>query len=350
VTPQATPYLDQAEIKKLHLDPLNPRLPASIQGGAEPDLLKFIAETYDAIEIARSISRHGYFPSEPVIVIPQADDWLVVEGNRRLVALRILAEPALAGELDDRDEWEQLAASTTLPQLFPIVVAATREEVAPVIGYRHISGIEPWEPYAKARFIASLVENGASFSDVGDLVGEGPVDVAAEFRNYGIVKQAQDDFGVDARGAIRYFGVFTRAMTSQALREHVGAPKPADVHRDVPPLPPTKQSEIKEVLSWLFGDDSGNAPVIGESRDITDLGKVVGSADGLALLRQTRDLQAALAASGGLRERLLRRLRVAIGVLEASYGDIHAYADDEEVKELLDRCGAALEKLTNPDG
>jgi hypothetical protein len=240
-----------------------------------------------------------------------------------------------------------LADKTALPEKIPVVIASDRTQVAPVIGYRHISGIEPWEPHEKARFIASLVEVGTSFADVGDLVGEGRAEVAAQFRNYGIVRQAAS-FGADTTRAVRYFGVFTRAMNSQALREHIKAPKPADVSTDAGPLPADSAEHTKELLLWLFGD-ADTDPVIGESRDITDLGKVVASPDGLAILRETRDLQSALVASGGLEDRLRQRLKVAIGALEAAAVDIHAYRNDEGVQDLLAQCTAALEGLTNPD-
>ncbi len=97
-------------IQQLRLDPLNPRLPQAYQGRSQELLLECIAETYSAIEVARSIALHGYFPSEPLIVISQSDDtYVVVEGNRRLVALKILADSTLANELDDADDWRALA-------------------------------------------------------------------------------------------------------------------------------------------------------------------------------------------------------------------------------------------------
>ena len=59
---------DELPISQLRLDPLNPRLPQSYQGAPEETLLKWIVETYNALEVARSIALHGYFPSEPLIL------------------------------------------------------------------------------------------------------------------------------------------------------------------------------------------------------------------------------------------------------------------------------------------
>jgi hypothetical protein len=333
----------------LVLDSHNPRLPAEMKTADQNTLLVHILYTYDAIAVARSIAWHGYFESEPLIVIPHDHDtYLVVEGNRRLVALKILADPALAEDLDDADEWRELAEAATLPDLVPVVVARDRQDVVPIIGYRHISGIEPWEPYAKARFIASLVDDGMKFQDVANLVGEAPTSIANHYRNRAIVRQAEQDFGIDASRVVKRFGVFTRAMNSTALRAHIAAPAPSEVSAGAGPLPQSKAENVRELFSWLFGDDE-HKPVIDESRNITELGTAVASEDGLAVLRSTRDLEAAYIAAGGLRDRLLRRLNMACTNLEAASEDMPAYGDDEEVQQLLARCREALQGLSEPD-
>ena len=341
---------DELPIHQLRLDPLNPRLPETYQGASEDQLLEFISETYSAIEVARSIALHGYFHSEPLIVVSGADDYyIVVEGNRRLVALRILAGPHLANDLDDADEWRGLAEEAVLPKTIPVVIAPDRQSVAPIIGYRHISGIEPWEPYAQARFIASLVDHEhLEFQGVANLVGERSSDVSAKYRNYSVVTQAKDDFGIDITRVIGQFGVFTRVMTSFPLRTYLGAPAPSDVLPGEKPLPEDSGPKAEELFSWVFGDDI-DPPVIGESRDITGLGQVVSSEDGLRILRETRDLEVSFIAAGGLRERLLRRLTNAHNSLEAAQDDLAAYYDDEEVQELLSRCQESLQRLVQLD-
>jgi hypothetical protein len=71
----------------LALDWQNPRLPDQIQRpDIEPvELMRYIDRAYEPIDIARSIARHGYFESEPLIGIKEGDRVTVVEGNRRLV-------------------------------------------------------------------------------------------------------------------------------------------------------------------------------------------------------------------------------------------------------------------------
>lgn len=336
---------EDIEIELLHLDPLNPRLPEEVQGKSEAELQEFIADAYDAIEVARSIADHGYFPSEPIIVVKHPElegHYLVAEGNRRLVALRLLADPDSAEDLDDADEWLKLSKSTSVPKKVPAIIAPDHTAVAPIIGYRHISGIQPWEPFAKARFIDRLVGEGSSFEETADVVGQRPWEVAAQYRNLKIVEQARE-WGVDTTRATRAFGVFTRAMTGP-LREYIDAPAPSNVSTDAQPVPEGNKEELKELLSWLFGDDL-NTPVIGESRQISELGAVVNSGDGLKILKQTRDLEAAFVAAGGLRDRLARRLQNAHNNLVAAQEDFSEYSDDAEIQSLVENCRDALDSL-----
>lgn len=333
----------------LDLDEANPRLPDDLTDRSQPSLRVFIAESYDAIAIARSIARHGYFASEPVIVVPEKGRYVVVEGNRRLVALQLLKDPSLAQKLDDATEWDSLSEHSKIGNDVAVVVAPDRQSVAPIIGYRHISGIEPWDPYQKARFIASLVDEGMSFEQVGNIVGERTTDVAAHYRNHAIVVEAGTDFKLDIRPVVNKFGVFTRAMNSAPLREYIGAPTPKDVSVDTKPIPAGRKDNAQELISWLFGDGK-DRPVIAESRNITELGEVVNSEDGLRVLRQTRDLEAAYIAAGGLRERLKSRLNNARTNLTAAREDMASYADDEEIQSLLAACADAVQELVELAG
>jgi len=336
-------------IASLRLDPRNPRLPEGMSGQetSQSQLIEFVANEYDSITIARSIAIHGFFQSEPLIATCSGDECVVVEGNRRLAALKLLGDESLRAELDleDAEEWDELAEDAQIPERIPAVVVDDRRRVAPIVGYRHISGIEKWDPWAKARFIASLLENeDLEFEEAAVQVGETSNDIRSSYRNHRIIWRARECFNTSTDRAERRFGVFTRAMSSLPLRQYIGAPAPGEVERDSEIISDDRRNEVAELLSWLFGTNE-QQPVISESRDITRLGKVIASEEGRAVLRETRNLEEAYIAAGGLRERLLRRLNRAAGYLEAAEYDIHEYSQDPEVLAVLKRCKNAVDNL-----
>src|SRR5476651_873012 len=55
---------------KLFLDPLNPRLPAEIQGKEEQDVIFALYKYFDIEELAYSMAENGYFDEEPLVAIP----------------------------------------------------------------------------------------------------------------------------------------------------------------------------------------------------------------------------------------------------------------------------------------
>ena len=77
-------------VQLLALDRLNPRL---FLGGDVPNELEIIARLYrseDLSEILQSIAANGYLDIEPLVVLREQNRLIVLEGNRRLAAIRPL--------------------------------------------------------------------------------------------------------------------------------------------------------------------------------------------------------------------------------------------------------------------
>jgi hypothetical protein len=225
-------------------------------------------------------------------------------------------------------------------------------EVAPVLGYRHISGIEPWDPWAKARFIATVIEEqGKTFEETASLVGESENIVRSHYRDYRVVRQSRDDFGIETDDIEENFGVFTRALQSLQVRSFIGVPAPREIATGTDPIPEDKRDEARELITWLFGRSPGDQTgrVIRESRDIGQLGTVLGSEDAVRVLRETGNLEEAFQTAGGVRGRLASQLMQARNNLRRAREDFAQYAGDEEINQLVHECQDALNALLELD-
>ena len=338
--------LEFEPLKNLRPDPANPRLPPKLQNASGQRLYTYLERNYDAIIIAESIAEFGYFASEPLVVIPGEGDLMtVVEGNRRLTALKGLTRPTLRAKFRNPKRWDELAkrAKSKLPAEIPVIKADTWEEAAPLIGFRHIAGIERWRPYPKARFIARLVDDDKmKFSEVSALVGDSEAAVRALYRNQAIVEEGREILGDGKMDAENLFGTFTAALNRRALREYIGVVAPGKVKAGEQVLAPKAAARFRELLSWLYGDDDED-PVIGESRDLGKLARVVESSEALDELRRTRDLALADELAGGPGARLNGQVQRAASYLEAAHGNVRDA--DEDTPALLDRCTSALRRL-----
>ncbi len=220
--------IEQVALGELQPDSHNPRLPLDVKDQLSgDDLLVEIADSFDALVARRLDCRHGYFGSEPLIVLREGDAWTVLEGNRRLAALLGLARADLRERFADRDKWDQLELTTpiTLETPVPVITADAREDADAVIGFRHIGQVLEWKPLQRAQFIAYLVdERGQSFAEVSDTVGEEET-VRMRYRNQSILRRAAElgrpdvlELGQES------FGTYTAALNRAGLREFVGAP------------------------------------------------------------------------------------------------------------------------------
>jgi hypothetical protein len=148
----------------LHLDIKNPR--HEPQNDDLSEIKEFLAEQGSKIiRLIRDIASSGMHPAELPIVAPDDNDpqgFTVLEGNRRLLALRLLADPGLAeiaGKPSIKRALEQIARQPEVPKIDSLycVVFPDRDEAAHWIELRHTGmnegmGIVGWDSFQVARF------------------------------------------------------------------------------------------------------------------------------------------------------------------------------------------------------
>jgi hypothetical protein len=341
-------------IHRLRLDDANPRLSDWGVGKSQEDLAVHLEMGFDAFTVAESIAKFGYFKSEPLVAVPSGEDdtLIVVEGNRRLTAILGLACPGIRKAYFDGERWEVLKPVEPLTQesLIPVVVVASRDECRPLLGYRHISGILQWSPFAQARYIAGLFADGKTLEEVRAQVGLETRKVAALNRDFAIAMQAKR-LGIDTGAMENTFSLLELAMSSPKLREHVGAPLGTQYVHGCNPIPPERQEELREVLGFIFGSENRPA-VIQDSRQITKLGIVVASDEGLKALRAGETLDAAKQRVEDQqvdpKDRLIRRLNTAKLALAAAGSDMPSYYDDPDVRALVEEISESFRSIEGP--
>jgi hypothetical protein len=157
----------QLKIDELLLDVENPRI---TRAGGQNDALQKIIEDQDVklVALAESIVEDGGLnPMDRLLVIKSSDlkdKYVVLEGNRRLAAIKILYSSAVLTGLEVRaaiqKRFEELAVGFDLATVEPIdcYEVADRAEGATWIHQRHTGenegrGIVDWSSVASRRFI-----------------------------------------------------------------------------------------------------------------------------------------------------------------------------------------------------
>jgi hypothetical protein len=354
-------------IDRLHLDSENPRLPEEKQGKPEPDILNTLYQNFFLDELAESMSKNGYFDEEPLVGIPQklprnlrqadphsqefkdfiesgSTQFTVVEGNRRLATGKLLLDGALREQVRIK-HWPVLSdeVAEDLREL-PVIVYRTRVEIVPYLGVRHIIGIQKWESYPKARYIAKMVEEGRSVNEVSELIGDKQGAVNKNYLCYRLLNQAKEEFAIDLTKAKDDFSLLLLAVGLRNIKRFLSLPtKFSDTNLDTP-VPQQSLRNLENLISWIFGDGRKQR-VIQESRDITEyLTHVVASAEALEYLENSRDLLAAYDRTDGEEKMLLKYLAAANSKLETALGIAHRHKTFEVITQA-EKCEQTVKTL-----
>ncbi len=358
------------DIERLHLDTHNPRLPEEIQGKAEPDVLEHLFQHFDLEEIADSMGKNGYFDEEPLVVVPidlpkrllpdvgaresrdyhefikkESTQFTVVEGNRRLATAMILRDATLRRLLKIRS-WPELSDAVRDDlSVLPAIVYPTRKQVLPYLGVRHITGIKKWDSYAKARYIAEMIREGHSVEEIEQQVGDRVQSVRKNAIAYHMLREAKEDLEWDIDAAKREFSLLLLATGQRNVKLYLGwskvEPKANKLKtlrlEDIPldsPVPETHLNNLRDLLSWLYGEGKGVRAVINESRDITNyLSPVLASPQAVEYLKETRNLEGAYDLTDGEEAMLKKLLRNANTKLEKALGVAHRHKTPDVVDE-----------------
>ena len=153
-----TKNIKYIHLNNLHLDFQNPRLPESFRKNLsdEEDIIYWMLQDASIIELMLSIGQNGFFIGEALLVVKEDSKYIVVEGNRRLTALKLLQNPSLA-QIHTRKIQKVLDETNHREESIPCLVFNKREEILQYLGYKHITGIKPWSMLSKARYLHSLV-------------------------------------------------------------------------------------------------------------------------------------------------------------------------------------------------
>jgi len=176
----------------LFLDPQNPRIPPAAKPFTEPELIEELALHDDVYELSKKIAANGFFPSEPLVAVKENDKLLVVEGNRRLAACKLLLNPRLAPE-SLKSRFENLSATFdhNLLKKVPILIAPSREATIPLIIARHTaSQIATWKPAMQAHFYHTLVQRGLSLEEVAEKFHLTPGEIKDELVSHNLYTMA----------------------------------------------------------------------------------------------------------------------------------------------------------------
>lgn len=324
-------------VDKLLLDPQNPRLASVSPQNSQDELLKVLWTEMAVDEVALSIAANGFFDEEPLVVIPDAkgQSFVVLEGNRRLAAVRVLRDDTLREKLKIADIPKLSAEQKTALDTLPASVYKSRAEIWQYYGFRHINGPQPWDPYSKAQFIAEVYENQKiPLGQVAESIGDRHRTVFRLYRGYTVLRQAEEAgiFNREDRIRKRFnFNYLYTALDQPDYQKFIGIDSSGSL---VPnPVSQSNYEQLKELLGWLYGSKEDNVePLITkQTADLKKLREVLNRPQALSALRRWHSLDKAHEVSIGDKRRFIGAVTAAKEALLQANGTVTTgYSGEDE--------------------
>jgi hypothetical protein len=172
-------------IASLRLDTKNPRIPDVGRSLDQAELIAEMVEHDKVHELAKSIAKNGLYPNDLPITVREDGQDCVIEGNRRVAALKLLLSPAAAPDETWQRRFRVIAEGLDVSKLarIEVLVAPSRRAADQIVMSRHTVGeIESWNPLMKAKFYQNLVSGGIAVDEIAGRYGVQHSDIEAALR------------------------------------------------------------------------------------------------------------------------------------------------------------------------
>lgn len=336
----------------LHFDYRNPRIAEFLPTPQTPEkeIIKILWNVMGVEEIVLSIKASGFFTHEPLIAIKEGGENIVIEGNRRLAAVKCILDPSIADFIGINKNLLTIPqeAKETLTEL-PVIFVDDRKDAWKFIGFKHINGPAKWGSYAKAQYISQIRnEFGIPLEEIASQIGDTHKTVQKLYQGLQVIEQAEK-LGVfdrmDVQASRLYFSHLYTGLTYEGFKNYIGI---TGVPEDQPnPVPADKKEELGELLTWIYGSKKKEMlpAVQSQNPDIRRLEAVLKNNEALHALRDGVPLYVAYEVSQPKDETFEQSLLEAKRALQKA----HSYQTEgfDGQDESLMRHATAIAKLAD---
>jgi len=343
--------IEYAKLEQFRLDSQNPRFGRDFRD-SNPVQSRILDEMEDwkLDELAVSfLSSGGFWVQEAVLVLPEKkgknEIFTVIEGNRRIAALLKLKAVIRDSATVKTKKWRDIAAlaeqsgvqtSSDLFSAIPFIRIDERKDVDEFLGFRHVTGIEEWQPAEKAAYIAKLIdERGMTYEDVMRQIGSTTPAVRQHYMAYRLLEQMRDEDALPEEGVHR-FSVMYLALRTPGVQQRLGLEMKGTPERNKFPVGKKNLPNLKHFARWILGDKT-NPPLFTDSRQVDAFGRLLESDEAFKYLCEDKDARFDLARvkAGGDLPETVDNIRKASEYIRLALSQAHRYPDRPDLRKAM---------------
>lgn len=180
-------------ITTLRLDFENPRLTQSGKKVSQSDIIDYLIENEKVIDLAKSIIQQNYFLNEQPIVTKENNRFIVLEGNRRVTACKILLNPDLIKNDNKRTQIKKLLKNFDIEIIkkLEVYISPDRASADQMIVNRHTGGsvVERWDKTKQDRFIHNRFIDGESIDELSIKFSTNRSEIKKSLKRYNVFNE-----------------------------------------------------------------------------------------------------------------------------------------------------------------
>jgi ParB-like nuclease domain len=335
--PRKTEFTE-IDVEKLLFDPGNPRFGGKSKKYSlseieqEQDRIQKVLEgdPHYALRLVESFSKNGFIRYEPIVVRQMGTKYVVIEGNRRLAAVRYI--------LRNTDGSYPVALIEKLQEI-PVLIFHQAEDQSHLqdmrvyLGVRHLFGFKDWPAESKAVFLDEQVKSAEDLERTVDELGIKKTAVRRYLVPFRMIRKARPHL----RGiSDQEFWILGEALTRSAIPEYIEL----EVDPDTLEVEGYNLAKLQKLIDFLYGELKGDTRdkqtrKISETRDSSDLARVLSDPKTAAKVERGASLDEALLEVQTPKENM-KRLRKLLRELAIVVRSV-ASRGDQRAKELKRR-------------
>lgn len=267
-------------VDSLRFDPENPRLGGESSGMSQEEIQTYIeGAPHYALDLVGSIVENGFLPYEPLVVREERNKYIVIEGNRRLAAVKsILNSPP---EKYPREVLDRLREIPVLVFEEP-AGRLDSEEVLRYLGVKHLFGFRDWPPVSKAMFLDRRVSSKKDMSQVLKELNITRQEAARYLIPYRLTKAAKEIF---RRVNTEDFWSLAESFGRKNIKLYIEL----EVDRRTMRIRQFDRTKLRYLTSFLYGAKRR----VTDTRQLSTLSRILGSQDAAKKLERGASLDEA---------------------------------------------------------